>query len=161
MYVFLLTWRVPSDTLRLLWHLRCHTYHQLKRQNKLAMAVWQWWYWTVFTLATQSADSAQCAHRICVLVYSIMHTRNIGYMMKWRGIQDITHGNQYKKIFRHPKCVVPGHLIQFPRWSKSHMSPRSRQDHRYLHPAIILGQYIVWMIMLVITSSLCYFPVVV
>ena len=37
---------------------------------------------------------------------------------------------------------------------------RSKQDRRYWRPANILGECVIWMITLVITPSLCYFPVV-
>ena len=50
--------------------------------------------------------------------------------MKWRDIRDLDHhGN---RLFRRPKRVAWGHIIQFPRWSKSHI-PRLFHRIRYLY----------------------------
>ena len=109
------------------------------------MAV-QWWYWTVFTLATWSA----------------------GYMMKQRGIRNLDHRRNQLfrcpecvapgRLIQFPrwsKSRIPClfHCIRYLYYTSLSVCLsatakycsrvlevyRSRQDRRYLHPAIIFG----------------------
>ena len=117
-------------------------------------------------------------------------TINIGYTMKRRGIRNLDHHRNrlFRRpervargcLIRFPrwsKSRIPWlfHRIRYLYYTSLSVclsvtakycsrvleEYRSRQDRRHRHPANILGQRVVWMVTLMIASSLYYFTVVV
>ena len=113
-------------------------------------------------------------------------TINIGYTMKWRGIRNLDHHRNrlfrrpehvaLGRLIRFPrwsKSRIPWlfHRIRYlyytslsvclsataKYYSRVLEEYRSRQDRRYRRPANILGQHIIWMVTLMIASSLATF----